>query len=128
MKAVTSQQRISTAKAPKPTSASGEKSATRTSGGRIRSPRTPSVPPPWPFVTFRRLMAERLLRTLRVRNEHRPGVLGRLAGAIGSAGANIGDIRTLWVGPEHIERDLDILVEDRAEPGRAVAQASRRRK
>jgi malate dehydrogenase (oxaloacetate-decarboxylating) len=60
-------------------------------------------------------MAERLLRTLRVRNEHRPGVLGRLASAIGAAGANIGDIRTLWVGPEHIERDLDILVEDQAE-------------
>ncbi len=60
-------------------------------------------------------MAERLLRTLRVRNEHRPGVLGRLAGAIGSAGANIGDIRTLWVGPDHIERDLDILIEDKAE-------------
>jgi len=57
-------------------------------------------------------MSERLLRTLRVRNEHRPGVLGRLATAIGSAGANIGDIRTVWAGPEHIERDLDVLVED----------------
>ncbi len=56
-----------------------------------------------------------LLRTLRVRNEHRPGVLGRLASAIGSAGANIGDIRTVWVGPEHIERDLDILLDDTSE-------------
>jgi malate dehydrogenase (oxaloacetate-decarboxylating) len=66
-------------------------------------------------------MAERLLRTLRVRNEHRPGVLGRLAGAIGSAGANIGDIRTLWVGPDHIERDLDILIEDKAELESVIA-------
>ena len=57
-------------------------------------------------------MSDRLLRTLRVRNEHRPGVLGRLATAIGSAGANLGDIRTVWVGPDHIERDLDVLVED----------------
>jgi malate dehydrogenase (oxaloacetate-decarboxylating) len=57
-------------------------------------------------------MSERLLRTLRVRNQHRPGVLGRLATAIGAAGANIGDIRTVWVGPQHIERDLDVLVED----------------
>ncbi len=55
---------------------------------------------------------DRLLRTLRVRNEHRPGVLGRLASAIGAVGANLGDIRTVWVGPEHIERDLDVMVED----------------
>jgi malate dehydrogenase (oxaloacetate-decarboxylating) len=57
-------------------------------------------------------MSDRLLRTLRVRNEHRPGVLGRLATAIGAAGANLGDIRTVWLGPDHIERDLDVLIED----------------
>ncbi len=57
-------------------------------------------------------MSDRLLRTLRVRNEHRPGVLGRLASAIGAAGANLGDIRTVWLGPDHIERDLDVLIED----------------
>ncbi len=57
-------------------------------------------------------MADAILRTLRCRNAHRPGVLGRLATAIGSTGANIGDIRTVWVGPEHIVRDLDVLVED----------------
>jgi malate dehydrogenase (oxaloacetate-decarboxylating) len=57
-------------------------------------------------------MAENILRTLRCRNQHRPGVLGRLATAIGSSGANLGDIRTVWVGPEHIVRDLDILVPD----------------
>jgi malate dehydrogenase (oxaloacetate-decarboxylating) len=57
-------------------------------------------------------MADRLLRTLRVRNEHRPGVLGRLATAIGAAGANLGDIRTVWLGPDHIVRDLDVLIED----------------
>lgn len=32
---------------------------------------------------------------------------------MGLAGANIGDIRTVWVGPDHIVRDLDIVVEDR---------------
>jgi malate dehydrogenase (oxaloacetate-decarboxylating) len=52
-----------------------------------------------------------LLRTLRCRNAHRPGVFGRLATAIGTAGANLGDIRTVWVGPDHITRDLDILVD-----------------
>ena len=59
-------------------------------------------------------MTENILRTLRCRNEHRPGVLGRLATAIGSAGANLGDIRTVWVGPGHIVRDLDILANDLA--------------
>jgi malate dehydrogenase (oxaloacetate-decarboxylating) len=59
-------------------------------------------------------MADRVLRTLRVRNEHRPGVLGRLATAIGAAGANLGDIRTVWVGPDHIARDLDVLIDDLA--------------
>jgi malate dehydrogenase (oxaloacetate-decarboxylating) len=52
-----------------------------------------------------------LLRTLRCRNAHRPGVFGRLATAIGSSGANLGDIRTVWVGPDHIVRDLDVIVD-----------------
>src|SRR5215472_6970608 len=59
-------------------------------------------------------MADPLLRTLRCRNDHRPGVLGRLATALGAVGANIGDIRTLRVGRDHIVRDLDILVDDEA--------------
>ena len=66
-------------------------------------------------------MADPLLRTLRCRNTHRPGVLGRLATAIGSSGANIGDIRTVWVGPEHIVRDLDVIVEDAAALEQTVA-------
>ena len=57
-------------------------------------------------------MPDPLLRTLRCRNTNRPGILGRLATAIGSSGANIGDIRTVWSGPDHIVRDLDVLVED----------------
>ena len=57
-------------------------------------------------------MAEYLLRTLRCRNANRPGVFGRLATAVGAAGANLGDIRTVWVGPEHIVRDIDIIVDD----------------
>lgn len=52
-----------------------------------------------------------LLRTLRCRNDHRPGVFGRLATAVGAAGGNLGDIRTVWVGPEHIVRDVDIIVD-----------------
>lgn len=65
--------------------------------------------------------SEQLLRTLRCRNTHRPGVLGHLAAAIGQAGANIGDIRTVWVGPEHIVRDLDVLLENKTGLAAVVA-------
>jgi malate dehydrogenase (oxaloacetate-decarboxylating) len=65
-------------------------------------------------------MAEHLLRTLRCRNANRPGVFGRLASAMGAAGANLGDIRTVWVGPDHIVRDVDIIVDDSATLERAV--------
>jgi malate dehydrogenase (oxaloacetate-decarboxylating) len=66
-------------------------------------------------------MADLLLRTLRCRNANRPGVFGRLATAIGAAGANLGDIRTVWVGPEHIVRDVDVLVDDAAMLEAAIA-------
>jgi len=56
-------------------------------------------------------MAEHLIRTLRCRNANHPGVFGRLATAVGAAGANLGDIRMVWMGPEHIVRDIDILLE-----------------
>jgi malate dehydrogenase (oxaloacetate-decarboxylating) len=65
-------------------------------------------------------MAEFLLRTLRCRNLHRPGVFGRLATAVGSAGTNLGDIRTVWVGPEHIVRDIDVLVDGEEMLARAL--------
>lgn len=57
-------------------------------------------------------MAEHLLRTFRCRNANRPGVFGRLASAMGAAGANLGDIRTVWVGPAHIVRDIDVIFDD----------------
>jgi len=44
-------------------------------------------------------MADPLLRTFRCRNANRSGVFGRLAAAIGTSGANLGDIRSVWVGP-----------------------------
>lgn len=65
-------------------------------------------------------MADPLLRTLRVSNLHRPGVLGRLATSLGTAGANIGDIRTVRSGPDHIVRDIDILVEGESVLRRAI--------
>ena len=40
----------------------------------------------------------RILRTLRLRNENLPGVLGEVATAIGAAGGSLGDIRTIQPG------------------------------
>ena len=54
----------------------------------------------------------RIVRTLRLRNENLPGVLGEVATAIGSAGGNLGDIRTIQRGSRHVVRDIDISTTD----------------
>src|SRR4030042_1739890 len=53
-----------------------------------------------------------LMRTLRLKNDNVPGVLGKVATAIGGAGGNIGNIRTVSLGHKHVVRDLDIFVDD----------------
>jgi len=54
----------------------------------------------------------RIVRTLRLRNENLPGVLGEVATAIGSAGGNMGDIRTVQRGSRHVVRDIDVSTTD----------------
>jgi malate dehydrogenase (oxaloacetate-decarboxylating) len=51
-------------------------------------------------------------RTLRCRNEQRPGVLGGLLTAIGSVGGSIGEIRTVRSGARTITRDITIFADD----------------
>ena len=53
-----------------------------------------------------------LIRTIQVRNENVPGVLGALATAIGQAEANIGNIVTAHISQNHVIRDIDVLVRD----------------
>ena len=68
-----------------------------------------------------------LIRTMQVRNDNVPGVLGALATAIGAAGANIGNIQTVHIAHNQVLRDIDIFVEDEAhliEVLRAVSQVS----
>src|SRR5579864_3207937 len=55
-----------------------------------------------------------LVRTIRVRNRHEPGVFGRLATAIGDQGATLGNISTVGITPHYTVRDMDILVDDEA--------------
>ncbi|MGA9775634.1 MAG: NAD(P)-dependent oxidoreductase [Candidatus Dormiibacterota bacterium] len=51
---------------------------------------------------------------MRLRNQNRPGVLGEVATAIGTAGGNIGDIRTVERGSRHKVRDIDVSTTDLA--------------
>lgn len=53
-----------------------------------------------------------LMRTLRVKNDNFPGVLGKLATAIGNADGNIGNIRTVSMGHRYVVRDLDVFVDN----------------
>ena len=66
-----------------------------------------------------------LIRTVQVRNENVPGVLGALLTAIGITGANIGNIQTVRISQNHVLRDIDIYVEDQEhlnETLRAIAR------
>src|SRR5690348_84465 len=55
-----------------------------------------------------------LVRTIRVRNRHEPGVFGRLATAIGDQEATLGNIDTIGLTAHYTVRDLDVLVYDEA--------------
>src|SRR5918994_541171 len=46
--------------------------------------------------------------TLRVRIDHRPGMLGRVASAIGEAGGTIGNIVLVEASRDHVLRDLTV--------------------
>lgn len=52
-------------------------------------------------------------RTLRCKNVNAPGVLGRLTTAVGEAGANIGNVSTVYLGHRYTIRDIDVMVTDR---------------
>ncbi|MBI2872395.1 MAG: NAD-dependent malic enzyme [Chloroflexi bacterium] len=54
----------------------------------------------------------RLIRTIRVRNDNVPGVLGALASAIGRVDASIGNIQMVHLGQHHVVRDIEIMVFD----------------
>src|SRR2546430_21672 len=55
-----------------------------------------------------------LVRTIRVRNRHEPGVFGRLATAIGDQDGMLGTITTVALTSQYTVRDLDVLVDDEA--------------
>jgi malate dehydrogenase (oxaloacetate-decarboxylating) len=62
--------------------------------------------------------------TLRVRIDHRPGMLGRVATAIGEAGGTIGDIELVGTTRDHTLRDLTVDARDE-EHERGIVEAVR---
>ena len=62
--------------------------------------------------------------TLRVRIDHRPGMLGRVATAIGKAGGTIGDIELVELDRRHTLRDLTVDAGDE-EHERGIVEAVR---
>ena len=62
--------------------------------------------------------------TLRVRIDHRPGMLGRVASAIGEAGGTIGNIVLVEASRDHVLRDLTIDAGDEAHE-RGIVEAVR---
>ncbi len=59
-------------------------------------------------------IGDMLVRTIRVRNRHEPGVFGRLATAIGVQDGTLGNIDTVALTAHYTVRDLDVLVDDEA--------------
>lgn len=64
--------------------------------------------------------ADKLVKTLRVLIQDQPGHLGRLCTAIGEAGGNIGEVKTVGLGLVRNTRDLTIYVDDEAHLQRVV--------
>ena len=57
---------------------------------------------------------DKTMRTFRCRLRQAPGVLGHLLSAIGDAGGNVGEIRTLRMGSTHVLRDIIIFADSPA--------------
>lgn len=56
--------------------------------------------------------ADKLVKTLRVHILDQPGYLGRLCTAIGEAGGNIGEVKTVGFGLVRNTRDVTVYVDD----------------
>src|SRR3989338_8248572 len=55
---------------------------------------------------------QRLIKTLRVKNQQKLGVLDKVIHAIAANGGDIGDIRTLTLGTFYTVRDITVICAD----------------
>ncbi len=58
---------------------------------------------------------QKVIKTLRVKNQQQIGVLDKVIHAIAAQGGDIGDIRTLSVGTFHTLRDITVICNDEAQ-------------
>jgi malate dehydrogenase (oxaloacetate-decarboxylating) len=58
---------------------------------------------------------DKLMRTVRVRNEQSPGTLGRLLIAIAQAGGDVGEIRSIQETHQAVIREITLYAEDQAQ-------------
>ena len=57
---------------------------------------------------------QKVIKTLRVKNQQQIGVLSKVINAIATAGGDIGDIRTLSIGTFNTIRDITVICNDEA--------------
>jgi malate dehydrogenase (oxaloacetate-decarboxylating) len=69
----------------------------------------------------------RVVRTLRCRDANIPGTLGKLATAIGHAGAEIGNIGTVHRGHHFTIRDIEVLVDSEQHLENLISEISKLR-
>jgi malate dehydrogenase (oxaloacetate-decarboxylating) len=63
-----------------------------------------------------------LVRTIRFKNVNVPGILGKIATAIGNTGTTIGNIATVHLGNRYVIRDIDVFVEGRPHLSRVLQE------
>ncbi len=64
---------------------------------------------------------QRVIKTLRCRNQQQVGVLSKVINAIASKGGDIGDIRTLSLGTFNSVRDITVICNDEAQLQEVIA-------
>ncbi len=64
---------------------------------------------------------DKTMRTFRCRLRQAPGVIGHLLAAIGDAGGNIGEIKTLRMGSTHVLRDIVVFADSPAHLEQLIA-------
>lgn len=63
------------------------------------------------FADNRWISAHKIMKTLRVKIENRPGKFGEIATAIGSEGGLLGDITKIKLDSHHIVRDVVVYID-----------------
>ncbi len=65
-------------------------------------------------------LAEKFMRTIRVRNEQQLGTLGRLLVAVADAGGDVGEVRLIQETSRYTLRDISVYTQDEAHMDRVV--------